>query len=295
MYELIKVGEKTYYLNSPTKIGIYLVDDKNVYLIDSGNDKDAGRKIMKILDENNWNLLGMINTHSNADHIGGNKYLQQKTGCKIISTEIENVFAKYPILESSFLYGGYPCSKLRNKFLLAASCEPTNSVDNFLPDGLEYIQLDGHYFGMIGIKTSDNIYFLADCVFSENIINKYHLCFIYDVKEFLLTLDKIEQLEGKLYIPSHAEVTQNITTLTKVNRDKVYEIIDNITKICSNKMCFEDILKKVFDMYNLNMDFNQYVLVGSTIRSYLSYLHDENRIECIFEDNRLLWKKIDII
>ena len=294
MYELIKVGEKTYYLNSPTKIGIYLVDDKNVYLIDSGNDKDAGRKIMKILDENNWNLLGIINTHSNADHIGGNKYLQQKTGCKIISTEIENVFAKYPILESSFLYGGYPCSKLRNKFLLATSCEPTNTVDKFLPDGLEYIQLNGHYFGMIGIKTSDNIYFLADCVFSENIINKYHLCFIYDVKEFLLTLDKIEQLDGKLYIPSHAEVTENITTLTKLNRDKVYEIIDRIIQICEVKTCFEDILKKVFDMYNLNMDFNQYVLVGSTIRSYLSYLHDENKVECIFEDNKLLWKKTDI-
>jgi len=175
---------------------------------------------------------------------------------------------------------------------MATSCEPTNSVDKFLPDGLEYIELPGHYFGMIGIKTSDNIYFLADCVFSENIINKYHVFFIYDVKAFLCTLDKIDQLDGILYIPSHAEVTNNVASLTKLNRDKIFEIIDIIIQICKDKICFEEILKKVFDSYNLNMDFNQYVLVGSTIRSYLSYLHEENRLECIFEENRLLWKTI---
>lgn len=290
MNELIKVGEKTYYINSPTKIGIYKVDDKNVYIFDSGNDKDAGRKIGKILNEKGWNLLGIINTHSNADHVGGNDFLQKKTGCKIISKEIENTFSKYPILESSFLYGGYPCRELKNKFLLADSCNPTTTVDEYLPDGLEYIKLGGHYFDMIGIKTSDNIYFLGDSIFGENIINKYHIYFIYDIKEFLYTLDRIEQLEGKLYIPSHAEATDNINFLVKLNRDKIFEIIDKIIEICSEKICFEEILKELFDFYGLKMDFNQYVLVGSTVRSYLSYLHDENRLECIFEDNRLLWK-----
>ena len=48
--ELIKVGEKTYYLKNPTNIGIYKIDDENVYLIDTGNDKDAGRKILKIME-----------------------------------------------------------------------------------------------------------------------------------------------------------------------------------------------------------------------------------------------------
>lgn len=43
--ELIKLGEKTYYIKNPTNIGIYKIDDENVYLIDNGNDKDAGKKI----------------------------------------------------------------------------------------------------------------------------------------------------------------------------------------------------------------------------------------------------------
>lgn len=48
--ELIKVGERTYYIKNPTNIGIYKIDDNSVYIIDSGNDKDAGKKILKIID-----------------------------------------------------------------------------------------------------------------------------------------------------------------------------------------------------------------------------------------------------
>ena len=90
--ELIKVGDKTYYLKNPTNIGIYKVDDKSVYLIDSGNDKDAGRKILHLMEDEGWKIKGIINTHSNADHIGGNKIIQDRTHCDILTHQIEDCF-----------------------------------------------------------------------------------------------------------------------------------------------------------------------------------------------------------
>ena len=36
----------------------------------------------------------------------------------------------------------------------------------------------------------------------------------------------------------------------------------------------------------------QYVLVGSTVRSYLTYLKNEGRADFIIEDNMLLWKAV---
>ncbi len=290
--ELIKVGEKTYYLKNPTNIGIYKIDDVNVYLIDSGNDKDAGRKILKIIEENNWQVKGIINTHSNADHIGGNKIIQDRTNCLILNSDLERCFTENPLLEPSLLYGGYPFKELKNKFLMAKSSKVV-SIDNNLPNGLEYFNLKGHFLDMIGIKTSDDVYFLGDSLFSQETINKYHLFFIYDVKEYLNSLDYLESLNGKIYIPSHGEVTDNIKDLIKANRNKIKEISDKIYDICVKKSTFEEILKQIFDDYKLDMNTNQYVLIGSTIKSYLSYLKDMGKITFEFKDNKMIWKTID--
>ncbi len=287
--ELIQVGEKTYYIKNPTNIGIYKIDDKNIYIIDSGNDKEAGKKILKIVNEQGFNVKGIINTHSNADHIGGNKVIQERTGCDIYTYKIEKAFTEFPMLESSFLYGGYPFKDLRNKFLLAKE-SIVKEIETNLPKGLEYFELKGHFFDMIGIKTSDDVYFLADSLFSEETITKYHLFFIYDVKEFLHTLDKLKNLNGKLFIPSHCEATTDINQLIELNKNKVNEILENILNYCQNEVTFEDILKLIFDEYRLNMNANQYVLVGSTIKSYLSYLYDEEKIEYEFKENRMIWK-----
>ena len=42
MYELIRAGERSYYIDCPAKIGLFEVEG-GVCLVDSGNDKDAGR------------------------------------------------------------------------------------------------------------------------------------------------------------------------------------------------------------------------------------------------------------
>lgn len=290
--ELVKVGERTYYIQNPTNIGIYKIDEENVFLMDTGNDKDAGKKILKIVEEQGWKVKGIITTHSNADHIGGNKVIQDRTNCVILANGMELAFTEFPILEPSFLYGGYPWKDIRNKFLLAKESVAT-PIEGHLPEGLEYFSLKGHFFDMIGIKTSDDVYFLADSLFSEETITKYHLFFIYDVREYLHTLDYLSTLNGKLYIPSHCEATEDISKLIERNRNKIQEISDKIYRACSKEMTMEEILKYIFDEYDLVMNPNQYVLVGSTIRSYLSYLYEENRLSYEFKENKMVWKQAE--
>lgn len=290
MFELNQVGEKSYYIDCPAKIGIYKANDTEAYLIDSGNDKDAGRKVRKIVSENGWRLRGVINTHSNADHIGGNKYLQQQTGCKIFAAGIEAAFTRYPILEPSFLYGGYPCKDLRHKFLLASESDVCEITDDDFPKELEVIPLRGHFFDMIGIRTPDNVFFLADCISSKSTLEKYQISFMYDVAEYLNTLDKVEAMEAAVFVPAHSDVTSNITSIVQLNRQKVFDIANDIQSILKTPMCFEELLKRLFDEYRLTMNFEQYVLAGSTVRSYLSWLKDNRKLDVTFEDNMLLWK-----
>ena len=291
MFELIQISELCYYIQSPAKIGLVKLNDNNVCLIDSGNDKDAGRKVRRILDEHKWNLTAIYNTHSNADHIGGNKYLQGQTGCKIYAPGIECAFTNHPILEPSFLYGGYPCKDLRHKFLFAQESNAELLTPDVLPKGFKTINLPGHFFDMVGFRTSDDIVFLADCLFSKETLDKYQINFIYDVGAYLKTLEAVKNLQAKLFVPSHAETTNSIAPLAQYNIDKVNKIADKIVGICKEPICFEMILQKLFTDYNLRMNFEQNVLVGSTVKSYLSWLKDNGKLNVSFENNMLLWQQ----
>ena len=292
MYELIQAAEHTYYIQCPAKMGLWVPDGQHAVLIDSGNDKDAGRKVQKILEAQGWTLTAILNTHANADHNGGNALLQQRLGAPAFAPGIEAAVTTHPILEPAFLYGGYPPKPLRNKFLLAqpSRCQPLTE-DN-LPAGLAMLPLPGHFFDMCGFRTEDGVWFLADCLSGASIVEKYHVNFIYDVAAYLETLDRVSALEGRLFIPAHAEPADDIRPLAELNRRKVLEIAELICSLCREPRIFEDVLRDVFTHYQLTMDFNQYVLVGSTVRSYLAYLLDRGELAAEFAGNRLLWRAV---
>lgn len=290
MYELIQISERSYYIQSPARVGLVRLDGQNVCLIDSGNDKEAGRKIRKLLDENGWHLTAIYNTHSNADHIGGNRYLQGQTGCKIYAPGTDCAFTRHTILEPAFLYGGYPCKDLRHKFLMAQESDAQYLTEESLPKGFEMIPLPGHFFDMTGFRTPDDVVFLADCLSSRETLDKYQIGFIYDVGAYLDTLEMVKTLKAKMFVPAHTEPSEEVETLVQYNIDKVWEIAHKILDICENPSGFEEILQRLFDVYGLQMNFEQYALVGSTVRSYLAWLKDTGRLEGVFENNRLLWK-----
>lgn len=291
MFELIPVSGGSYYIESPAKIGLVELGDGQVCLIDSGNDKDAGRKVRQILDAHGWRLSAIYHTHSNADHIGGSAYLQKQTGCKIYAPGIECAFTRNPILEPSFLYGGYPSKDLRHKFLLAQPSEAEALTQDSLPAGFQAIPLPGHFFDMVGYRTPDDVVFLADCLSSRETLEKYQIGFIYDVERYLKTLEQVKAMEAKWFVPAHAAAAEDIAPLAQYNIDKVEQIAAHILALCASPRNFEAILQQVFADYGLTMNFEQYVLVGSTVRSYLSWLKDKGALRAAFEDNLLLWER----
>ncbi|MBP5532211.1 MAG: MBL fold metallo-hydrolase [Lentisphaeria bacterium] len=290
MYELIPISERSFYIQSPSRAGLFRLDDTEVCLIDSGNHEDAAKKILKINAEHNWKLAAVFNTHAHADHIGGNRLLAERTGCRLYAPGIECAFARHPILEPAFLYGGFPPADIRRKFLLAEASGAEYLTADILPAGMEMIDLPGHFFGMVGFRTPDDAVYLADCLSSREILDKYGIGFVYDVKAYLETLEKVKSLRAKMFVPAHAEPTDDIAPLAEYNIVKTREVADRICDICREPMVFEELLKKLCDAYGIALNFEQYVLIGSTVRSYLVYLRGEGRIQTEFAENRLLWQ-----
>ena len=292
MYELIQVSESCYYIESPAKIGLVRLNETDVCLIDSGSDKDAGRKVRQHLDKNGWRLTAIYNTHSNADHVGGNQYLQKQTGCAVYAPGIECDITRHPLLEPSFLYGGFPPAELRHKFLMAQPSDAHELTADVLPKGFELLSLPGHFFDMVGFRTAEDVVYLADCLSSRETLDKYQIPFIYDVAAYLTTLETVKTMQARMFVPAHATAAEDVSQLAQYNIDKVQQVADRILTLCAQPLCSEVLLQKLFTAYGLDMTFQQYALVGSTVRSFLSWLKGEGRLTAEFADNMLLWRAV---
>ena len=284
--EIRKLGERTYVIENPVNVGIYLINDNEVCLIDTGSSKDYGKNIAKVLEENNWTLKYIVNTHSHADHIGGNNYLQEKYRALIYAEKTESYFINNPLLEPALMYGAKPLESLCTSFLMA---KPSNCEDikNMNIEGLEIVDLKGHSFGLIGIATSDNVLFVGDAYTSPRILNKYAIQYTYDVEEFLKTLDYLETTNYDYYVPSHGEIEKDIKGTLAINRQTTLSIEKEILDILEYKHFYNDILNELFINNHIKSSVEQYHIIGTTIKSFLTKLVKEDKIEIIAKDGNL--------
>lgn len=290
MFELKQVGKSTYYFDLPVKVGVYNYSGNDVVIIDSGSSNSYGKRILKMVRDKGFNITAIFNTHCHADHVGGNAYIQKETGCKIYCPEIDCQAVNFPILNQILLTGSYPLKELNNKLFLAEESNAEPLSEDILPDGLEIIDLKGHSLGMVGFKTRDDAYFLADALVSEETLEKYIITYLISPADYLNSLKFIETLPKGIYIPAHANETDNIKPLVKVNRNYVNKTIETILNFCKLQKSFEEVVAYIFSQNSVEFNVSQFELVGSTIRSYLSYLEAQEKLELVIENNILYYK-----
>lgn len=295
MYELIKVSDCTYYIDCPARMGVFVRENGEAFLIDSGNDKDAGKKAKRIVEGEGWTLKGILTTHSHADHIGGCNYLQTQTGCKVFASPMESAFATHTTLMPISLYGGNPHKEIRHKDMIAKPCTVSAFDDPDFPNEIKVIDLSGHAPGQVGYKLPDGSVFLADVLCTRQTLDKYAIVYLYDVAAHLESLDRVAQMqipEGAMFIPAHCPVATDVAELTAYNKEKILEIADFLATACEEPKTLEQLLAMAFEQYNLKMNFAQHELIGSTIRSYLTYLEQQGKVEISITNNFLYYKAI---
>jgi glyoxylase-like metal-dependent hydrolase (beta-lactamase superfamily II) len=234
----------------------------------------------------------IINTHSNADHVGGNAYLQKQTGCRVAATRLESAFITDPVLKPSFLWGALPYRELRGKFLEAKP----SAVGPLIPEAgpipgtaLEAVPLPGHFLQMIGVLSPDGVLFAGDALFGEEILAKHPVFFLYDVAGHLTSLQRLESLEVRYVVPGHGRPVKEAGALVAANRAALLRTADAITSFCSRPSTFEEILAELCSQFTIELDAGQYVLVGGTLRAYLPSLCDRGVLRPSFERGRMLW------
>jgi len=294
--ELIKIKEGIYYIPNNTNIGVIADGDKAI-LIDTGIDNDTIKKAVKVIQENGLTPFAIINTHSHADHCGGNRWLQENHKVKIYASEFEADIICTPELEPFYLFSGAkPISELENKFLKA---EPTDDI-NLIIEGkqaiarkeIEIIPLYGHSPKQIGVLV-DNVLFCADSYFPKETIEKHKIIYFTDIEQSKKTLEWLSNSNFDFYLPSHGKLDTDIKELVELNLNHIQNISVLIENIVNDDISTtEEILGKVCDLSSLEIkNVQQYYLMNTVVMSYLSYLKGKGEISFYIKNNMLFWKK----
>ncbi len=145
---------------------------------------------------------------------------------------------------------------------------------------------------MIGIKTDDDVTFVADSLFEDVIIEKYKILYCMDVSKTFTTLNRLNEIKSDYFVLSHGGVKKDITNLIKSNFD-YYNRINNIILgyLDEDSMTKEEILSRFLNEFNLKVNIGQYFLNSSALSSHLAYLSNKKLIVFEIKENKLYWKK----
>lgn len=104
---LEKAKGSSQFISGRLSIGVYVAPNNKAILIDSGIDKDTAKSVAQALQAHQLKVAAIINTHSHADHCGGNAYFQKlDPSIKIYATKYEKAFIEMPHMEPSCFSGG---------------------------------------------------------------------------------------------------------------------------------------------------------------------------------------------
>ncbi|MEM1603088.1 MAG: MBL fold metallo-hydrolase [Zestosphaera sp.] len=295
---LAHVSDNVYVLEGRTNVGVITVEDKECLVVDTGVSRDHGRKLFNILKNAGLKIKAVINTHSHADHIGGNKIILERSNATFYSTITEKPFIELPLTEVIYLYGAYPPENLR-KHVIEAEGVPVEDVSKLIKEYpfLKLEDLSGHSIGMIGIGVG-NVLFSADAFFPNEIIKKYVVPYHLNVQEALKTLKKLDTDILKNYevlVPSHGNMLKKEEARQLVNSN--IEVITNIKNIIlknvNSGLTLNELIKRVLrDLALTPQTTINYLLTVSALKSYIAWLVNEDFIELIISNNELYVKRI---
>lgn len=287
MNELIQLGAHSYYIPSTTNIGIYEQNGR-VFLIDSGLNAKQAEQFLALITARGWQIEAIFNTHYHADHVGGNRFLQEATGCRCFCPLSQLV--RESILNPSVIYGSHPPRHMLTDVFLAQSSQTQELNETDLPAGLRIVPLHGHCAGQTGFLTDDGVLFCADVVISEEELARYRFSHVYDLQAHLASLDALEQQQALCYVPSHASALPQIHDLVETNRRSCLDLMDEILALCAGGgLNADELLRRIFNRMGRHLHLAQYALSGSTLRAYLSYLLDTGALTTRTEENLLLF------
>ena len=305
--KLINIKGNTYYIKGGTNTGVIKLENNNALIIDPGRYGVRQKRMMELLKENNMDIKYIINTHEHGDHYEGCSYLKKiDDNIHILSSSEAKIFIDNPNKLADYIVGGKA-----NKFLKFKEFEDKNNftkVDYIIDEGkvvlnnkkFEIIKLSGHTEGSIGVLTEDKILFVGDLFVGSTMLKKFDLLLLYDVKEYLNSINKVKDIDFEYMVLGHdKEICSKLDSQYIINDhiNAVNNYVNQVRDLLKSPMTIDNILKNIIINNSLSCNYTEYHYFRSSIVSIISYLCDLEEIDYSIELGEMLYysKKAEIM
>ncbi|MGC9112466.1 MBL fold metallo-hydrolase [Acidilobus sp.] len=254
-----------------------------VYVVDPGQGEDRPRALRRDLEKLGAGRKSVLVTHYHSDHLSALGELQVD---EIAMSSLDAPVARNPELRVVMTFG-YPVNP-GDKLLtfhgppIKVDVEIPPERDSYGP--LKLVRLPGHTDGQVGAITPDGVFYVADALFGDRVLEKYGVPYHRMPCAAERSLRTIEELEGKVdfIVPSHGPLIKasDAGPFIEANIRRIEETEEVILNVMSTSATIEDIvaaLLKKFKYSELTPDV--LMLLEATVKGYIRCLRDENAVE----------------
>lgn len=278
-------------------IGVIAGEGDAAILVDTGLNDTAARKVLRDVAAAGRQVRAIVTTHGHADHFGGNAFVVKRAGARVYAPRWDETVLRYPLFQSLCLFAGAdPPDSLRGSFLLA----PASPVDVIYDAGslviegvdVEAVSLAGHSGNQMGLLV-DGVFFCADVVLPERVIERYKMPYLYSVRDHVAALQRARETPHAVAVPGHGPLLEHVGQAVESNAALVQRVAELVLDLCREPRGPEDMLADLLERLGAEpSDPASYYLLHPTAFAYLTYLEDLGLLRQEISRGRSWWTRV---
>lgn len=281
------------YARAPTAIGV-VTHGERALLVDTGLDENLVRKVVNALANEGVSVVAVVNTHSHADHCGGNHFVVKRTQARVVAPAYEHLFIERPDLEPWTLFGAPAPSSMRGKFLQATPSRVDEAVEAGARDVAGFAvtmrALPGHSVNQMGVEV-DGVLFVGDALLPPALVEKYGLLFAVDPPAARESAQSLAREAPPHVVAYHGGLLDDVAGAAKRHVELTTEVEGIILQaLASGPRSDEELLARALERFPpSNASVELHALQLATLRGYLSALERAGRVRATVAGAALRW------